>query len=379
MMKKVAVILVLGLFLFQGVGVEAVNIGGEFQLESSYSLAGNQSAQVVSDLELNFEHSTFSEGFYVNLGYRTGWPDGKTGFEIKDAYFDYYGGNYDLRAGKQLVTWGKATGYKPTDNINALNIDDLTGDKKSRLVFKYDYYFNHIYSLTGYLAPYHQSPLGDSEEISVPEAGMTIPIVEVKNKISNIEAGARFSGRGIAGFDFSLSLIKGHEQLPTIKYQDTQMGPAPEAAYFREYLVLGADLATSYRGFGLWAEGALMMPEEGDNYGSLVLGGDYNFEAGQVLISQLIYNRKRLGQDDNYILNQVIELPIYDYHRVRLASFYNLSTEGYLIRPEFAFSLADAVSFKVEYFYQNGEVLGDQIAMISSDKNQVSAGISYSF
>ncbi|MGM0415073.1 MAG: DUF1302 family protein [Bacillota bacterium] len=379
MFKKVSLLLVFGLILMAGTTAGAVNIAGEFQLESSYEIDGDQSAQIGSDLELNLEHSTFSEGFNVNLGFMTGWPDGETEFEIRDAYFDYYGNNFDLRAGKQLVTWGTATGYNPTDNINALNIDDPTGDKESRLLLKGDYYFNNNYSLTGYLAPFHESPLGDRDVISIPETGMTVPIEEVENELANVEVGAKLSARGVNGFDFSLSLIRGHEQLPTIRFQETEMGPLPEAAYFREYLALGADMATSYQGFGLWAEAALKMPDNGDNYGSLVLGGDYNFEGGQVLIGQFIYNRDRLDQDDNYILHQAVEIPFYDYHSARLASFYNLSTDGYLLRPAIEFSLADAVSLEMEYIYQNGEVLGGEAAMLSNDRNQLSASISYSF
>lgn len=379
MIKKVSLLLVFGLILFTGTTAGAVNIGGEFQLGSNYDIDGDQSAQVLSDLELNLEHSTFSEGFNLNLGFMTGWPDGETEFEIRDAYFDYYGSNFDLRAGKQLITWGTAIGYKPTDNINPVNLDEPTGDKDSRLLLKGDYYIDNNYRLTGYLAPFHESPLGDSEVISYPETGMTIPVEEVENELSNVEVGAKLSARGVNGFDFSFSLIRGHEQLPTIRFQETQMGAVPEAAYFREYLVLGADMATSYQGFGIWAEAALKMPDNGDNYGSIVLGGDYNFEGGQVLIGQVIYNRDRLSQDNNYILHQAIEMPFYDYHSARLASFYNLSTDGYLIRPAVEFSLADAVSFEIEYIYQDGKVLGEEAAMISSDRNQLSASISYSF
>lgn len=379
MFKKLALILVLGLFIFQGASVEAVEIGGEFELGSSYNIDGADSARVISDLELRIGRSSISEAFQVNLGFMTGWPAGETEFEIQDAYFDYYGADFDLRAGKQLVSWGTATGYKPTDNINALNIDDPTGDKESRLLLKGDYYFNNNYSLTGYLAPFHQSPLGDSEVMPIPETEMTLPIEEVENELANVEVGAKLSARGVNGFDFSLSLIRGHEQLPTIRFQETQLGPLPEAAYFREYLVLGADLATSYQGFGFWAEAALMLPENGDNYGSLVLGGDYNFEGGQVLIGQFIYNRDRIDQADNYILQQAVEIPFYDYHSARLASFYNLSTDGYLIRPAIEFSLADAVSLEMEYIYQNGEVLGGEAAILNNDRNQLSARISYSF
>jgi len=377
MIKKLVVVLVLGLLLIQGAGVEAVDIGGEFELGSSYDIEGDDSARVVSDLELGIGRSTFSEAFQVNLGFMTDWPDGETVFEIRDAYFDYYGADFDLRAGKQLVTWGTATGYNPTDNINPVNLDDPAGDKDSRLLLKGDYFIDRNYRLTGVIAPFHDSPFAD--ELTVPETGIVLPVEEVKNELGNVEYGLKFSGRGVEGFDFSLSLTSGHEQVPTISYQETPMGPVPESAYFREYLVLGADMATSYQGFGLWAEGALMMPAAGDNYGSLVLGADYNLESGQLILGQLIYNRGRLSQDDNYILQQAVEGSFADYHSYRLASFYNLSTDGYLVRPGLEFSLADAISLEFEYIYQKGEVMSQGLDLGSQDRNQLSASISYSF
>ena len=377
MLKKLVVVFILGLFLFQGSGVEAVDIGGEFELGSSYDLDGDESARVVSDLELGIGRSTFSEAFQVNLGFMTDWPDGETDFEIRDAYFDYYGADFDLRAGKQLVTWGTATGYNPTDNINPINLDDPTGDKDSRLLLKGDYFIDRSYRLTGFLAPFHESLF--SGELEMAAAGEALPVEEVENELGNVEYGLKFAGRGVEGFDFSFSLISGHEQIPTISYQETPMGPVPESAYFREYLILGADMATTYQGFGLWAEGALMMPDAGDNYGSLVLGADYNLESGQLILGQLIYNRGRLSQDDNYILHQAVEGSFADYHSYRLASFYNLSTDGYIVRPGLEFSLADAIGLELEYIYQKGEVMMQGFDLGSQDRNQVSASISYSF
>ncbi|MFN2364264.1 MAG: hypothetical protein ABR596_08200 [Halarsenatibacteraceae bacterium] len=377
MYKKIAVALILGLLLFQGAGVEAVDIGGEFELGSSYDLDRDDSARVLADLEVSIGRSTFSEAFQVNLGFMTDWPDGETGFEIREAYFDYYGADFDLRAGKQLVTWGTAIGYNPTDNINPINLDDPAGDKDSRLLLKGDYFIDRNYRLTGLIAPFHESPFVG--EIEMPGMERTIPINEVADDFENLEYGLKFSGRGVGGFDFSVSLFSGHEQMPTIFYQESMQGPVPESAFFREYLVLGADMATSYQGFGLWVEGALMMPDAGDNYGSLVLGADYKLESGQLLLGQLIYNQDRLNQESNYILQQAVEGSFAGYHSYRLAAFYNLSTDGYLVRPELEFSLADALSLEFEYIYQNGEVMSMGMESVSQDRNQLSAAISYSF
>lgn len=385
-MKKAGlmfIVLMILLVLLAG-PIQAVTIGGEFNLKSSYDFDLDDNVVTTADLELNFSRSSFTEAFEVTIGVKDGWPEGETEVSLRDAYFDYYGENYDLRAGKQLVSWGTAAGYNPTDNINPLNLDDPTDDKDSLLMVRGDYYFDHNYRLTGILVPYHQPPLTGT--MPLPDTGVEMPqkagteleIEETDYGVSSLEYGLRFSGRGIAGYDFSFSLYHGHENFPTLRYEETPKDLLPESSYYQKFTVVGADLATDFKGVGFWAEGAYMIPEYRDSYGSLVIGADYNLPSGQLILGQLIYQQDREGED-NFIIHQAVEGLFADHHQARIAGFYNLSSDSYLIRPEVEFSLADAVKFKIDYTYQSGMVLSQGQSFVVEDRNEISAALSYYF
>lgn len=375
----VSIGIILGLLLLAA-PIYAVDIGGEFNLGADYDFDQDEQANMIADLELDFGSSNMTSAFNVTLGLNQIWPSGETDINLRDAYVDYYGENFDLRAGKQLVNWGTAVGYNPTDNINPLNLADPTGDKKSLLMIKGDYYFDYNYSVTGVLVPFYQQLIKGEITLPqpLPDGTDSVEIESPSRDLEEVEYGLKFNAQGVKGFDFSFSIYQGQEQIPTIRYEQTPMGPLPESAYYRRYTVFGADMASDYRGVGLWAEGAYMLPETGDNYGSLVMGADYNFESGQYMLGQVIFLQSPQGED-NVIVQSALESPFADYHNARLAAAYNFSTDGYMLKPEVEFSLANAVSLTVDYTYQTGQVFALNSELMPGDKNQVSAGISYSF
>ena len=381
MKKAIVLALLLSLPLFLGTGAaEAVDIGGEFSLWSGYDFDEDDHAETAGELELDFRTSTFTEAFNVTVGLEQVWPEGEADITLKEAYFDYYGEDYDLRLGKQLVSWGTAAGFNPTDNINPADLEDPTGDKDSLLMMKGDYFFDNNYRLTGVVVPYHQ-PLLEGE-LDAPEESPdfidSIPIEETVYDLSSMEYALKLSGRGIEGYDFSFSLYHGHEKLPTVDKPEQLNPDVTTEAYYQRLTALGADVITDYEGVGLWAEGAYMLPEDTDNYGSLVLGADYHLESGQLILGQLIYRHDREGED-NFILQSAVEGTFADYHEARMAAFYNVSNDSYLLKPEVEFSLADAVNFNIEYIYQSGDVLAETPEIFESERNELKAGLSYAF
>lgn len=45
--------------------------------------------------------------------------DSTSDFDLREGYFNFQGGWFDIRAGQQIVSWGKADGINPTDNLCA--------------------------------------------------------------------------------------------------------------------------------------------------------------------------------------------------------------------------------------------------------------------
>ena len=397
-MKKLAIIIVLLTFiLILNPGLmEALDISGEFTLGSSYDFDENNYLNKRSELKLNFRSGTFSEAFNIDVILENIWPEDELKVGLDEVYFNYYGSNYDLRAGKQLVSWGTASGYNPTDNINSPNLEEPTGDKNSLLMIRGDYYFNRDYRFTGVLVPYHSPPMTGERKVSaenmpedeekIPVEYVTVNIEDPDYDLSSIEAAFKLSGRNVEGFDFSMSAYYGHEKLPAlIKEERTIEGTPPDEiekvsvpGYYQRLTVLGADMVTDYEGVGIWMEGAYMIPEESAEYGSLVLGADYHLETGQLLLGQAIYRQDRM-KEDNYLIQSAIETTFADYHSAQVAAFYNFTAEEYLLRPEISFSLADAVNFDIEYIYQSGDIFSAEQNFRAPDRNELTTTLSYSF
>src|SRR3989338_3899592 len=66
--------------------------------------------------------------------------------------------NSDLSVGKQIITWGRADGVNPTDNLSPKNYTLLLpeeGDRKTGVAsLKYDYYFSPELTATLFYSPF---------------------------------------------------------------------------------------------------------------------------------------------------------------------------------------------------------------------------------
>ena len=62
-------------------------------------------------------------------------PDQKIDIEIREAYADYYAGDWFFRAGKQQVVWGQADGLRVLDQVNPFDFREfILGDAEDRRI-----------------------------------------------------------------------------------------------------------------------------------------------------------------------------------------------------------------------------------------------------
>ncbi|MBI4705868.1 MAG: hypothetical protein HY744_32650 [Deltaproteobacteria bacterium] len=68
---------------------------------------------------------------------------------------DVFTGGLDLRVGQQLVMWGVADQFNPTNNLNADDLEDPLqfGDQLGNVMARLDYWLDDDWSLTGVLVP----------------------------------------------------------------------------------------------------------------------------------------------------------------------------------------------------------------------------------
>jgi hypothetical protein len=234
--------------------------------------------------------------------------------EIREAYVRLNGfltKNLDLAIGRQRIAWGTADVINPTDNLNPYDFEDILdfGRHRGSEAINVQYYFNREFSLQVVFIPFFQPanlPVGIfagalSSSMEMPP-GMVLKgysdtiIMPEYNLVESSTTGFRFKGFA-GGIDFSLSYVWGMDGLPfntcnTIVPANLQGGVKVNAqlSYERNH-ILGADLATSIAGIGVWAEAAAFIPER-----DVILSNDlsalYPPSAGPVIIDSVILASK---------------------------------------------------------------------------------------
>jgi len=267
------------------------------------------------------------------------------GLEFREAYIDIYGflsDNLDLRIGRQRIVWGTADMLNPTDNLNPDDLEDIFdfGRHLGSNAVKASYYLGDI-AVTGVFIPIFTPatmPYGDwAEAFSTPltiPAGMTIGqyedhIILPENKLSETSSFGFKVATTLFSYDVSLSYYKGRDDLPLLSSVSlTPMDTLGTFAAKAEMIyppmrVIGADIAGSIGDIGIWAEGALFMPEKQYSYVSFpnpqlgtmvtqeeialddkpylkyIIGGDYTFKNGWYVNGQYLHGFiHERGQDN---------------------------------------------------------------------------------
>jgi len=85
----------------------AAGISGSNDFSTSITRFRGKIETYSEDIMMNTTFNIINNNIYAK----------ETKIELREAYIDYSGNNWDLRAGRQIVTWGKADGFRITDNI----------------------------------------------------------------------------------------------------------------------------------------------------------------------------------------------------------------------------------------------------------------------
>lgn len=271
--------------------------------------------------------------------------------DIREAYVELYGflsKNLDVKIGRQRIAWGTADRLNPTDNLNSYDLEDIWdfGRHNGSDGIHATYYIKDFYIEGDYIALFRPAtlPLGDwssalTTSIPVPAGfylanfsdSLAMPALNLRG---NSTYGLKFGGY-LSSIDFSLSYVYGRTQLP-LPYHNVIAPVGMEGALdIRSYMsyprqhIIGADMATSVKGIGLWAEAATFIPENKviasndlssfglpptdtlllDNtpYIKFVIGGDYSFSDGSYLNFQYLHGfMNEMGSknlNDYFVLN----------------------------------------------------------------------------
>jgi len=248
-------------------------------------------------LDLSMQKRTGSINFYSNIWLRhLNAPQLETSqqlyskdqinpwnLEIREAYTEVRGfvfDNLDLKIGRQLIPWGTADQFNPTDNLNPFDLGDVLdfGRRRGIEAVNLNWYFNHSFSLQAVYIPFFRPanlPLGIFSGILASTVNLPMGLVPAGYSDTLLMPRHNFSegattGIRLKGFllntDFSLSYIYGRDGLPQPTLAHLHFSPEGFLLHtellFPRHHILGADLAGSLGSVGIWAEAALFIPEK---------------------------------------------------------------------------------------------------------------------
>jgi hypothetical protein len=241
----------------------------------------------------------FAEGW---VAVRGPVDDADVTAELREAYVNVALGNLDLRAGRQILAWGRADGVNPTGNLAAEDLTLLTPDDADRRLgvtaATVSYYMEGL-SISGVWLPEFRG-----HRIALPSDG-GVSFDETKRRWPGDQWALRAEHTGGA-VDWSMSFFRGLDLSPDlapavipsegpkgrsrgIVIVPTE-GPAREpnvvTLRHRRIHVFGADAATTVGRYGLRAEGAYVRTEDGSGrdpftknpFVFVVVGADRTFD-----------------------------------------------------------------------------------------------------
>ena len=222
--------------------------------------------------------------------------DGDATGELREAFVDLRFGRLDVRAGRQIIAWGRADGLNPTDNLTGEDLTLLAPDDDDRRLgttaVRASYYLGDV-SVTGFWLPEfrgHRFPLP-------PAPGFTF--VRDRPEWPGDQWAFRVEQTGRA-VDWSASYFRGRDLTPDVSVRLGAVTPDREAVIALSHHrihVFGADMAANLGRIGLRAEGAYVDTEDRagrdpftkNPFLFVVVGGDRTFREYLNLNIQYLY------------------------------------------------------------------------------------------
>ena len=316
--------------------------------------------------------------------------DSREKVELREAYGKLRWGPVDFRIGRQIVLWGKADEFNPTDFVNPEDYREFFSLSRAErkigiFLSKIDYYRGNfkleLLVIPSFIAseipmdtahpwmPRHIGDFFNDPLLRISEADKPEAVLE------NAEFAARCSAI-MVGFDFSFCVYSGYFDLPVM----VRTGFIPPETVlvtpsYKKCQAAGFDFATVIQGWGVRGECAYILEgyyqteESTDIDGiekssslSFVLGTDRTIGGDVYLnlqwIEQLLFAYEE-GMVEDKIENRLVASGyrkfFYDELTVGFsAMIYKVTNGDYLLHPYISYSPADGVSIETGMYLFGG-------------------------
>ena len=314
--------------------------------------------------------------------------------ELREGYVDYAAGNWDLRVGRQVITWGFGdlvfvNDVFPKDYEALFAGRPLEYLKRGVDALKLGVY-PEFASFELVAAPsFRESRLPDSRRFHVfdPMAGVTNrePVVPDEG-----EAGLRMY-RDIAGYDAALYLYRGFQRTPSMR-PDSLTAPSKITLFHPELSVYGASVSGRAGSGVMSLEGAYYdsrQDREGTDFAvpnsqtRLLVG--YQFQPVEDLSLSFQYYAEYMHDYDAYraalpagfpvdkrwshtVSARVTQLYLHQTLRFSAYASYNASNGDYFVNPELRYSFTDRIWGAIGANLFGGKAWG-QFGQLAQDDN----------
>ena len=346
-----------------------------------------KSAYGESALKLRVRKSGLGDG-YAEMRFRKGFEFGEqlSELRLREAYVNLYAGPVDIRFGQQIVVWGRADGFNPTDNITPKDMLARSPDEDDRRVS--NFLLKTIFNLSPLRVEAVWIPVYEPSVLPVRlfpfPAGTFLGESDYPDwDLSNSGFGIKLD-LGLPSWDGSISYFYGFNPFPGIitgdpVIHDMVLGvPIIPKAY--RLNVVGADFSTTLGSLGLRGEFAYRKPSEdytafihipnpdiqavlgldktwGDFSLILQYIGRYVLDFQELTVPadpleqmtyELALKNRLLASQQNEISHSVSFRPalfmMHETMTLEAAGMYNFTTEELLIIPKWSYDISDALS-----------------------------------
>ena len=314
--------------------------------------------------------------------------------ELREGYIDYTAGNWDLRVGRQVVTWGLGdlvfvNDVFPKDHEALFSGRPLEYLKRGVDAVKLGAYPD-LASFELVLAP-------DFRESRIPDARrfhLYDPMPAVANR-ETIKPGEGDAGlriyRDVAGYDAALYLYRGFQRTPSMR-PDSMTAPAKISYFYPQLSVYGASVS-GRAGAGVLNLEAAYYDSRQDRSGkdfavpnsqTRLLAG-YQIQPVEDLSLGLQYYAEAMHDYDAYLAALPAGFPVekrwshtvtarltqfFRHQTLRLSAYasYNASSGDFFVNPELRYSFTDRVWGAIGANLFGGKPWG-QFGQLSRDDN----------
>jgi hypothetical protein len=325
----------------------------------------------------------FGNDLRLGLNARAGWQDqgvadGASG-RVREAYVDFDAEPFSLRAGRQIIAWGRADRINPTDSLSPRDFTLLVPDDEQQRngidALRLRYAINPELSVTAVVA---------KSEAHVTPAGSLPPNLVLAEPPRDTEWALKLDRSG-SGIDWSVSYFDGLSRAVRYRLDFTN----PRSPLFRgdveRVQKLGADFAVAQGAWTLRGEIAhsrigascAACPSDVRRVSSAVLGGDVDFAETMNFNVQVFANLKedfadpagltgvrealalglnRLNTDygarETGLTLRLSDRLLNDKLRWEISAVLDVSGNSYTIRPRLSYAVNDhlRLSAGVDHF-----------------------------